>query len=382
MQPIFKPPSATRRIDGIEALRAFAASLVVVHHILDDAPQFAVGSLATIADLPVWQSGVDLFFVISGLIMVWSFGNRFGQQDAARKFLARRFSRIVPFYWLATLATTAVLAAAPWMFDRAKLEWYHLVLSLLFIPHHAPGGGLWPILAVGWTLNYEMFFYAIFALGLSFRLPVGLAVISIIMTGLFTLASWLGRRVDYPVVMFLADSISLEFLFGIGIGLLIRRFGINGVILLCTAAVALAAALLAPSPADATRAVKAGLPACALICVTLATFSLPTGLLGRWMLTMGEASYALYLGHTLVLNLTKGVVKSAVASYDLDPTIVFALYAATAFALAAAAALLLRRYCELPVLLLVRAALLRPASVGLGRKPRKQPAEMTTGRGY
>jgi exopolysaccharide production protein ExoZ len=364
MQVIFNTvPTAARRIDGIEALRALAANSVVVGHILDDVPQFGVKSLAPLADLPVWQSGVDLFFVISGLVMVWSFGDRFGQPDAAREFLARRVARIVPFYWLATLATAAVLAAAPWVFERVKLEWWHLLLSMLFIPHYGPGGELSPVLGVGWTLNYEMFFYAIFAFGLAFPIQFGLMAISVTMVSLFALASWLEPS-GHALVMFLADSISLEFLFGIGIGLLIRRFGINRAVLLGTAALALAAALLAPSLADATRAVKAGLPACAIVCVTLATFSLPAGLLGRWTLALGAASYALYLAHPLVLNLTKGAVMAIVASHNLDPTIAFALYAATAFAAAGAAGLLLRRYCELPVLYLVRAALLRPASVG------------------
>ena len=154
MQAIFNTvPTAAHRIDGIEALRALAATLVVVGHILDDAPQFGIGSLAPLAELPVWQGGVDLFFVISGFIMVWTFGARFGQPGSAREFLVRRVSRIVPLYWLATLATAALLAAAPSLFDRAEFQWRHLVLSMLFLPHYAPDGGLWPILGVGWTLN-------------------------------------------------------------------------------------------------------------------------------------------------------------------------------------------------------------------------------------
>jgi exopolysaccharide production protein ExoZ len=347
-------------------LRALAATLVVVGHILDDAPQFGVGALTALAELPVWQGGVDLFFVISGFIMMWTFGDRFGQPGSAREFLVRRVSRIVPLYWIATWATTALLAAAPSLFDRAEFQWRHLVLSMLFLPHYAPDGGLWPILGVGWTLNYEMFFYVMFALGLAFRPRVGIAMICGTMVGLFALASRL-QPSDQPLVTFLADSVLLEFLFGVGIGLVVRRFGMARTILFGTAGVALAVALLAPPPVAALRAVTGGLPASAIVCLALATYPTTTGWLGRGTLALGAASYALYLGHTLVLNLTKGATKPLVALLDLGPSAGFVLYASAAFTLAIATALLLRRHVELPVLRWSRIALLRsvsPAAMG------------------
>ena len=157
--------------------------------------------------------------------------------------------------------------------------------------------------------NYEMFFYVMFALGLAFRPRVGIAMICGTMVGVFAVASGL-QPSDQPVVTFLADSIMLEFLLGVGIGLAVRRFGMPRTILFGTAGVALAVALLAPPPVAALRAVKGGLPASAVVCLALATYPTTIGRLGRGTLALGAASYALYLGHTLVLNLTKGAAKA------------------------------------------------------------------------
>ena len=82
-----------------------------------------------------------------------------------RQFLLNRALRIVPAYWFYTaLMAMLLLACSQWMPHQA-FTWPHLLLSLLFIPAENPGGyGLYPTLNVGWTLNYEMFFYLLFSL--------------------------------------------------------------------------------------------------------------------------------------------------------------------------------------------------------------------------
>ena len=49
-------------------------------------------------------AGVDLFFVISGFVMVYSSESLFGRRDGPRKFFLRRLARIAPLYWAVTLA--------------------------------------------------------------------------------------------------------------------------------------------------------------------------------------------------------------------------------------------------------------------------------------
>lgn len=135
-------------IKNLQALRAFAALSVVYLHAAITTP-FAVGNF-----------GVDVFFVISGFIM-----SHVCATDPSR-FIARRLARIVPLYWLTTLALFALAVVAPAIGKQTNAELPHLIQSLLFIPYLKSPGQIMPILDPGWTLNYEMAFYAIVAIAL------------------------------------------------------------------------------------------------------------------------------------------------------------------------------------------------------------------------
>ena len=96
-----RKPQSAHVLLSIQALRCFAVMGVILFHIQHYysnklqmpgfLPQFDVGS-----------AGVDLFFVISGFIMVYAFERLFGQPGGTRIFLLRRLARIVPMYWAAT----------------------------------------------------------------------------------------------------------------------------------------------------------------------------------------------------------------------------------------------------------------------------------------
>ncbi|SDE29817.1 Peptidoglycan/LPS O-acetylase OafA/YrhL, contains acyltransferase and SGNH-hydrolase domains [Dyadobacter soli] len=123
---------------SIQVLRALAALLVVFAHFEYTEP--AVG-----------RFGVDIFFVISGFIMAHIVNK------SPEDFLYRRIIRIVPLYYLMTLFTTGLYLFKPSWFRNVVLTPTALIKSLLFIPYHIKDSG--PILTLGWTLNYEMFFY-------------------------------------------------------------------------------------------------------------------------------------------------------------------------------------------------------------------------------
>ncbi|WP_186767166.1 acyltransferase family protein [Devosia ginsengisoli] len=141
----------------IQYLRGFAAMLVLASHAL----------LYPLVDEHLGYSrlgwlGVILFFVISGFIMVAVTGEgRF----SASAFLRRRFIRVVPMYWGATLLAAALALLAPQVFKTTVYDTGQLVLSLLFVPFYNPvSHGIHPLYKLGWTLNYEVFFYVCFAL--------------------------------------------------------------------------------------------------------------------------------------------------------------------------------------------------------------------------
>jgi len=142
---------------SIQYLRGLAAMLVLASHAL---LYPLVGDHVGFGRLG-WL-GVILFFAISGFIMVVVTGEgRFSALD----FLRRRAIRIVPMYWGATLLAAALALVAPQIFKTTVYDGAELVMSLLFIPFYNPvSGGIHPLYKLGWTLNYEVFFYVCFAL--------------------------------------------------------------------------------------------------------------------------------------------------------------------------------------------------------------------------
>ena len=142
----------TKSIPLIEFMRFVAAFLVLTIH--TDTIQFQYGGF-----------GVDLFFMISGFVMMYS------TQYAANGFFLKRLIRVVPIYWLCTFGLFVIALILPSLLKATTADPVHLFKSLFFIPFDKNGVGHFPILSVGWTLNFEMYFYLIFwiSLGLSHK---------------------------------------------------------------------------------------------------------------------------------------------------------------------------------------------------------------------
>jgi exopolysaccharide production protein ExoZ len=182
-------PVVTQKIHPIQYLRGIAALLVVWFH--------AVGTFGHLYE-GFGNVGVDIFFVISGFIMIvttW-------QKDISpRRFLALRIVRVVPLYWIATLCMALLSSASA--IDTLR--------SVAFIPY-----SINPVLYPGWTLNFEMFFYLIFALSLFSRHRLLLlAGIMLLIVGVGYAHHWQGL-----VAKTYTNSMLLEFLGGAALGYL------------------------------------------------------------------------------------------------------------------------------------------------------------------
>ena len=149
---------------GIQALRFVAAMLVVLAH------STAMVNERMHLDMFKWRagwSGVDIFFVISGFVMAISSGGLMQRANGWKIFLTRRLIRIVPLYWVATTLKLATIITMPALALDSPLELWNTIASYLFIPTFDDKSLLAaPLLKVGWTLNYEMLFYAIFTMAL------------------------------------------------------------------------------------------------------------------------------------------------------------------------------------------------------------------------
>jgi peptidoglycan/LPS O-acetylase OafA/YrhL len=268
------------KLDQIQVLRAFAALSVVVGHI----PMMPPGGF-----------GVDMFFIISGFIMP------FVTQRDARHFVLKRLFRVVPLYWLGTIGIFCLALAAPSLLRTATADPEYLLKSLFFIPFRN-GGEVRPLLVLGWTLNYEMFFYALFglAMALSHRYR------TVLCAG-FLFAIVACGRLFAPsdvVLGFYANPIILEFIYGMAAFELWRRFGTRIAPGKPGAYVCIALGLaiyLSLNILHTTlpRIVEWGLPCLATFLIVL--FCAGRVALPKALVMLGDASYSLYLFHPYVI---------------------------------------------------------------------------------
>jgi exopolysaccharide production protein ExoZ len=201
---------------SLQTLRAIAAWLVVYHHYMQRYYDFQYSTEVGHFFSQVGHFGVDIFFVISGFIMYHTLKRG---AYTPKEFLLRRLLRIVPVYWFMTLVFVVVIA----IFESAPGSPYRwnissMALSLLFIPHQNPSGlGQFPLLTVGWTLNYEIFFYLWLSLMLLRRRAWFLAAT---MSMLVLPLIW---NPDWPYASILSSNLLYEFVFGMIVGYLYLR---------------------------------------------------------------------------------------------------------------------------------------------------------------
>lgn len=165
-----------KRFESIQVLRAVAAILVALFHAQNQAaiycdklglPPAYLNIIPSIRGFGAY--GVDIFFVISGFIMAYVTRNKRGSFSYTSVFLKKRFIRIVPIYWIWTTLFVVLLLAAPGLFRNSVFELRGTVMSYLFLPYTPAGSYNSPVLPVGWTLWFEMYFYILVAVGLVFR---------------------------------------------------------------------------------------------------------------------------------------------------------------------------------------------------------------------
>lgn len=271
---------------SLQILRFVAAAMVVYVH----AAQTAFVTTGSVGFVPYYiaglgLTGVDIFFVISGVVIA-----KTAPGLTPAQFAWRRIRRIVPLYFVCCIP--AVLVAAP-----AGFGWRELVATFLLWP--ATDVMTAPLLGVAWTLSFEMLFYASATLVLLNRwwAPA--------LGGVFVAAFCL--RSFGPVFQFLGNPIIIEFLLGVALtrapklGAGIATIAFGAVLLLVTGTMDLA-------PAGGTldflrgddslnRVFVCGIPAAIIVYGTMQTQA------ARSVWTyLGDASYALYLVHTFMIT--------------------------------------------------------------------------------
>lgn len=264
-----------QQFHSIHYLRAVAALMVVVLHI-HTGIEFMRPSAG---DMGWLRGGVDIFFIISGFVMVKSTA---GKPVLPREFFIRRCQRIVPLYWLATLV----------MMTAIEGEFLFKFGSMFFVPMANPdSGALEPVVEPGWTLNYEMFFYLLFAVSLLLAEKWRFWALAAALVSLAALSVIIPRD---GILGFYSNPILLEFLFGMAIA----KFAIRGSVLLIPFGFA---AMYFLHPLLDSRVLSLGVPA-ALIIIG-AVGSEPKVRAYRPLNVLGDASYSIYIFHLLALGI-------------------------------------------------------------------------------
>lgn len=350
-------------IYNLHLLRAVAAAMVVVHHARDgltpafpDAGQVVVGA-----------AGVDLFFVLSGVVITLAERERVGAPGA---FALRRAIRVVPMYWLALAVVGLMLVAgfSPVGVQATDATITNMLRSMFFVPFERAHGAVMPLLGLGWTLNYEAFFYAIFA-SLMFvhpnQRPATLIAVMVTLVGL-------GTVLHPPGVAwaFYTNPILLEFAAGVGLAHLWTRFRHPS-----QADVILGAGLLGVGVAlllwNANfEAFEQLMPARVLVFGVPATFCVAGAMLlerggcfarGPLVMLLGAASFMLYLFHVIVLQCLDVVCRAIGIPLNTAEAVIG--MAVAGFLLSHLVAILIHLRIEIPLTALLR-----------GAKPKRYPA--------
>lgn len=295
---------------SVQYLRAFAAMAVVIFHAGERTGfHFTIGA-----------AGVDVFFVVSGFIMMAITDNR---PASPAGFLRGRLLRVVPAYWTATLVM--IIGAVAGLFPNLQLGVSHVLGSFLFLPVASPStGNLWPVLVQGWTLNYEIFFYAVFALILFLRPASRLPALAVLF-GLFVACGELLRPTN-PVVGFYAAPLILEFVAGAALAKLWRSQRLPsqkiGVLMIFAAITGFMAIHFLKLEFDAWT--------CGPLAVMLVSGALAVEARGRLpnlpaAVYLGDSSYSIYLWHTFAVSVVAevGVALSLSAPVVMLLAIVF-----------------------------------------------------------
>jgi exopolysaccharide production protein ExoZ len=344
------------RINNIQGLRAVAAMAVVFFH-----SGFVFPGLQ-----PFGSFGVAIFFVISGYLMAMLCEK---QPDA---FLRKRFIRIVPPYWAFTLLLFAVALRYPLLLKTTRPDAVELVKSLLFIPFTKSSGIMEPVLFLGWTLNYEMFFYVVVGLCLlvtrryAWLLSCGVLAAIVVVCRLFGTGD---------VAWFYSRGLIFEFVAGIACYFLSSRMpwicAIQVRLPLVAAIVASLSGMIYIQGTNVQLPMPSSLAIgfLAFVIVLSATSLSKTGwdIRIRAVVMLGDASYLLYLVHPYIeASLHRFAVHR---SPWLAPE--FAFGCLLSMAICAVVSVVLHVKVERPVIKLLNQLLL-PASVQLNPQQQKR----------
>ena len=250
----------------------------------------------------LWTNGaprVDIFFVISGFVMVVSSRRLVAQPGGGLTFMRDRIVRIVPLYWLLTTLKLVLVFAFAGLALRSSLDIDYVLRSYLFLPMVDSAGHFRPLLPVGWTLTYEFLFYVLFAVALALRVDA----LRILIPAFAVFAALaLLRTESWPAWTILFSTSVIEFLFGVVLARwVLQGWSLPPAVAASAIIAGFALILIVPEGSENLRTLSWGIPALAVVAGAVSLETRLAAVLPKWLLTLGDASYSIYLVHGFVL---------------------------------------------------------------------------------
>ena len=294
-----------KKIQNIQGLRGIAVLLVVFRHLLPIETKYAQFDYVVPEFFLIGSSGVDLFFLISGFVMISVTRSAFQSKKEIQKFLYHRIARIYPLYWFYSIIILCVFLIQPSLVNSSQGNQVNILASFLLLPQN-----LLPLVNVGWTLIHEMYFYSVFAVLLFFSkkylLPGLIGWGGLILVGSINLS---GSENAFFDIYF--SPLTLEFIVGCMMGMLYFSRSIKG----NANAIALTALVVwivgyylfreingNVTPSGWMRVLVFGFPAALAFYAALLYEKNHGAIMPAWICKVGDASYSVYLSHVLVLG--------------------------------------------------------------------------------
>ncbi len=309
-------------LNSVQALRGVAASLVLLYHLATTDEKFGLSSFHPLDIFRyVGAQGVDLFFVISGFIIVWTNLDSLGHPERVPRYLVRRILRIFPLYWLffAFAFVMARVGLSHALDDGTAADPWNILGIFFLLPIKCVH-----VVPVSWTLTFEFFFYCLFGVMLCFR-PRRLPWLLLTWFLLVVLFNGFAPPIDEPTsvlsrVSYVALGLrTIQFMFGAAIALFLKGRTLPMPALWCGAGGLLYAvggarvAMLErlAHVSDLWRPeliVVFGLGSAGMLAGAVSYERRYGGaFVPRWLISLGDASYALYLSHLFVFAILRRV---------------------------------------------------------------------------
>jgi peptidoglycan/LPS O-acetylase OafA/YrhL len=352
------------RLHSLTGLRWVAAVLVFLFHLgyVGGATGLGIHSVVGRAG----HAGLSFFFILSGFVLTW--GARPG--DTARGFWRGRLVKVFPNHWVTFLVTAVLMVmAGEVLFSGPTLA------NLFLVQTWVPNLDFWISMnAPSWSLTCELFFYALFPVLLwainkipaaRLWLAAGLSLATIVAAPLLVELLVSGTpKIPYPtlgpvsfeqlwLVYWFPPVRMLEFVFGIILARVVLSGKFPRLTWVPVTAVFVVFQILAMNSPSYLLGLVA-LPSLSIVLLIpyLATKDIRgeyTPFRGRWMVWLGEASFAFYLLHKIVMSYGQQLISGD--QWDAQWSLAFWLgFGAVVFGITLALAAALHMLVERPLM--------------------------------